>query len=578
MPQWGMGKGLQNVVNSWVNVNNNTTNFSAKSNDGGSQAVHHHHHQQQHRQQSSNASSATHHQNIPQQNRQQGGRMGVSSEGKNLVGNNMRMFSDIDATYSTKGISTHTTSLGRGANLSPYLLYGSKRASSQVKNSGKLKRTNSQSDLLKERAARRNSTNNNVQKDPNVRRMNANEEFLLFGLSSMLNIANNNNNNERISHGTVNRGTHLEPIQSDTMRSQQQKIINTGQYINENAFANHHRSMQLAAQELENMAKLKKGMQLRNQTNSAPPPSVSSEVGSHHMPTAGRRQSLPEITKFPSTGPLQAASVSGVSSVAAASTTASGAKNEAVEIPNCDKCDELEKRIVALESDLEYMRNVALNTEYVCASCERRNVNNPTNSASSIASVRSVRSNVSKHSRASSRMLDTSLHSHKSFTRKPRLIDNHQKHDNLTLAQASRRLVDLTARHKRQIEHMSKEMGRWQHDMHLKLSKLAMMCKDLNDESAKRKEQADVAREDLDTIREERNALSSELEILRARIALYEKQEVENTEIRQLLRENQNETISMADQAITERDAIIEELTLQLQHFMEIHSNEKGKS
>jgi hypothetical protein len=32
----------------------------------------------------------------------------------------------------------------------------------------------------------------------------------------------------------------------------------------------------------------------------------------------------------------------------------------------------------------------------------------------------------------------------------------------------------------------------------------------LNDESAKRKEQADVARQDLDTIREERNALSSD--------------------------------------------------------------------
>jgi len=577
MPQWGMGKGLQNVVNSWVNVNHhhsNGANFVAKTNEG-SQVVHHHQHhpqQQQQQQQPPSDSSASNQNNIVnQQRRQQGGMVGLSSEEKKNVGN-VKMFSDIDATYSSSsGMTTAAPSLGRGAaSLSPYLMYGSKaRISSQTaKNSGKLKRTNSQSDLLKERAARRNNTHNNV------RRTSANEELLLFGLSSMLNITNNTNN-ERLSHAIIDRG--VEQQQQQLQQQQQQKIINTGQYINENAFANQHRSMQFAAQQLENMAKLKKGMQLRSQTNSAPPPSISSDIGASQMEIIGRRQSLPESTKFPpSTGPLHAASVS--ASLDASLTKEDGAVESS---PNCNKCHELDKRILALESDLEYMRSVALNNEYVCVSCERRNTNNPTNSASSVASARSVRSNISKHSRASSRMLDTSLHSHgaRSITRKSRQVDNIQQiHDNLTLAQASRRLVDLTARHKRQIEHMSKEMGRWQHDMHLKLSKLAMMCKDLNDESAKRKEQADVARQDLDTIREERNALSSELEILRARIAFYEKQEAENTEIRRLLRENQNETISMADQAIAERDGIIEELTSQLQHFIETLPNEKNKS
>jgi len=105
--------------------------------------------------------------------------------------------------------------------------------------------------------------------------------------------------------------------------------------------------------------------------------------------------------------------------------------------------------------------------------------------------------------------------------------------------------------------------------MHLKLSKLAMMCKDLNDESAKRKEQVDTARQDLGDATEERNSKSSELDILRARVALYEKQEAENVEIRRLLRENDNETLSMADQAISERDTIIEDLTARLEQSLD---------
>ena len=55
------------------------------------------------------------------------------------------------------------------------------------------------------------------------------------------------------------------------------------------------------------------------------------------------------------------------------------------------------------------------------------------------------------------------------------------------------------------------------------------------------------------------------LEILKARVAMYEKQEAENEEIRRLLRENQNETLDIADRAIHERDFIIEELTARLQ-------------
>ena len=125
---------------------------------------------------------------------------------------------------------------------------------------------------------------------------------------------------------------------------------------------------------------------------------------------------------------------------------------------------------------------------------------------------------------------------------------------------------------------MSREMARWKNEMHLKLSKLAMMCKDLNDESAKRKELVEVAKEDLSDVREERNTLSSELDILRARVALYEKQELENVEIRRLLHEYENETLSIADQAILERDAIIEDLTKRLTKSMDLLDTEKAQN
>jgi hypothetical protein len=125
---------------------------------------------------------------------------------------------------------------------------------------------------------------------------------------------------------------------------------------------------------------------------------------------------------------------------------------------------------------------------------------------------------------------------------------------------------------------MSREMARWKNEMHLKLSKLAMMCKDLNDEYAKRKELVEVAKEDLSDGREERNTLSSELDILRARVALYEKQELENVEIRRLLHEYENETLSIADQAILERDAIIEDLTKRLTKSMDLLDTEKAQN
>jgi len=145
----------------------------------------------------------------------------------------------------------------------------------------------------------------------------------------------------------------------------------------------------------------------------------------------------------------------------------------------------------------------------------------------------------------------------------------------IALAESSQRLIDITARYKRQIENMTRETARWQNDMHLKLSKLAMMCKDLNDESAKRKEQSDVAKSELNRVRTERDSKSSELEILRARVALYEKQELENMEIRRQLREDETDTLDMAHAAITQRDDLIQDLTTRLDDALTMLEDER---
>jgi hypothetical protein len=145
----------------------------------------------------------------------------------------------------------------------------------------------------------------------------------------------------------------------------------------------------------------------------------------------------------------------------------------------------------------------------------------------------------------------------------------------MTLAASSQRLMDTMIRHKRQIEQISKDTSRWQNDMHMKLSKLAMMCKDLNDESASRKEQVELARNDRDVMRQERNAMTSELELLRTRVQMYEKQEIEHVELRRIVREKQYETLAIADKAISQRDIMIEQLTSRLNEALQVINDEK---
>ena len=116
---------------------------------------------------------------------------------------------------------------------------------------------------------------------------------------------------------------------------------------------------------------------------------------------------------------------------------------------------------------------------------------------------------------------------------------------------------------------MSTIKAKWHNEMNLKLSKLAMMVKDLNDDCAKRKEECRDATKELERVRKERNSLSVELEIQRARVEIYEKKELENSEVREHLRDHDNELLRMANEIVSSRDVLIADLTSRLEQTLD---------
>lgn len=502
-----MGKGLQNVVNQWVNVNNNHVVFP-EDGEGNVQA---NSERNLPNLNTPNAFNSLQHQPLTSN----------GQSGHQTMNGNTR-----------RDLSTRNGTLLKSGDRSFKDPYSFPRQTQQ-RMRGKLKKTNSQSDLLKERAAIRGKMSDDGSRGP----VGAQKD--LSGSGPMP--------RDKLSSATS--------ISSD--RSSQKLPVNTGQYVNEIAFANQHRSMQLAAQQSDQM-KVKQKRKPLNQ---------SLDQGAE----GPRRSSLPENMRFNS--------LPSVSSSNEVSTASKKTSTSAKDSSNCDHCEKSNSRILRLEADLEYIRSSALNSEYVCQSCEKMATNLPMNSASSVTSGRSVKSNRSRQSKSSGRMIDSSVHSIGTRSRKSnRPTEISFFNENIALSESSQRLIDANSRHKRQLEHLSREMARWKNEMHLKLSKLAMMCQDLNGESAKRKEQVNVVNQDLSVVREERDTLSSELDILKARVILYEKQEAENIEIRRMLRENENETLAMADQAISERDAIIEDLTTRLQQSITLLDSERHPS
>lgn len=511
----GLGKGLQNSINSWVNVNSNHVVFP----QGGDSSQ-----QPQHSSQSDDVSHDSSSSSVK-------GRMlnRVNQVNRDLKLKHHNNFASNSTMGSTRtGTSTSSISTQLGSIIEK----------SNQQQPRKLKRSNSQSDLIKEKLAKREQQQNMTR--------------ALSHRSSMESI--------------VSRRGSVESVASKSSAP-----VNTGQYVNEIAFkrqlAAQQQLQQQGSSQRSHMSSknslTKKTSPNRSHTSSAPPPSNprsnsprSNSPGLNSFKHMERRSSAPNINM---SRILQSQTISSGASVASVNsstimttaTTPSLVQNlpAGCEHTDCDHCIHLSQRIFALEEDLEALRGNYLNTEYICKSCTRNNKN--MSSSASVASGRTANSRSSRHSMGTK------------TTRKSQ--GSMSLSENVVLAEASRRLILLTSRHKRDIERLSKEKERFQKDMHFKLKNFTMMFKDVEKESLGFKDQVEKVNKDVTVVKGERDALSSELEILKARVAMYEKQEAENEEIRRLLRENQNETLDIADRAIHERDVIIEELTARLQ-------------
>jgi len=143
------------------------------------------------------------------------------------------------------------------------------------------------------------------------------------------------------------------------------------------------------------------------------------------------------------------------------------------------------------------------------------------------------------------------------------------------LRDAMYRIDDVTNRHKKQIEEIAKERARWQNDMHLKLSKFALMCKELNEESAKRSRDALSTKQELSAAIAERDALASKVEILGAKIARLERENLENKLLRDTLSQKDNDRLDQYEAGIIQRDTIIRDLTEKLKMTMDTLQNER---
>lgn len=513
----GLGKGLQNSINSWVNVNSNHVVFP-KGGDSSQQPQH-----------SSQSNDVSHYSSSSSLNGRMLNRVINQTQRDILQKHNFASNSTMGSTRT--GTSTSSISQELGSIIEK----------SNQQQPRKLKRSNSQSDLIKEKLAKREQQQNMT------RRSSA-----LSHRSSMESI--------------VSRRGSVESVASKSSAP-----VNTGQYVNEIAFKRQLAAQQQLQQQGSSQRSLmssknsltKKTSPNRSHTSSAPPPSNprsnsprSNSPGLNSFKHMERRSSAPNINMsriVQSQNISSGASVASVNSstIMTTATTPSLVQNlpAGCEHTDCDHCIHLSQRIFALEEDLEALRGNYLNTEYICKSCTRNNKN--MSSSASVASGRTANSRSSRHSMGTK------------TTRKSQ--GSMSLSENVVLAEASRRLILLTSRHKRDIERLSKEKERFQKDMHFKLKNFTMMFKDVEKESLGFKDQVEKVNKDVTVVKGERDALSSELEILKARVAMYEKQEAENEEIRRLLRENQNETLDVADRAIHERDVIIEELTARLQ-------------
>jgi hypothetical protein len=103
------------------------------------------------------------------------------------------------------------------------------------------------------------------------------------------------------------------------------------------------------------------------------------------------------------------------------------------------------------------------------------------------------------------------------------------------------------------------------------------LCKDLNEESAYRNEEAIALREDLKSVKTERDAIAEELSRLRAQAQFQESERAEYIEMKKKLREYENRGLDRADDAIQSRDRIISDLSSKVEQSLDLLELERAQ-
>lgn len=217
----------------------------------------------------------------------------------------------------------------------------------------------------------------------------------------------------------------------------------------------------------------------------------------------------------------------------------------------CDRCVQMESAILSLQADIEYVRTLELQKEFVCRECE----NGPTPPAQSVSSAVSLGSRGSRSSRLPRR---------KSAATEKSSIGGRLSRTALFLRDASKRLADLSTRHKKEVKQSHYERAYWQNDMHLKLEKFAMMCKNLNEDAAQRSNEVKELTSKLEKVTSERNGLVSQVETLKARVGLYEGESVVQSRLRDNFEKGEAGALDLFDKAMKSRDEAIEDLSKRL--------------
>lgn len=113
--------------------------------------------------------------------------------------------------------------------------------------------------------------------------------------------------------------------------------------------------------------------------------------------------------------------------------------------------------------------------------------------------------------------------------------------------------------------------------MNLKLSKFAMMCNDLNEESEIRRNEALRLEADLKKMTEERDSLTTENLKLRTEVEQSLKLGEESRELQERMVRSENNSLEQTADAITLRDEVIVDLSSKLRQALERLEDERAQ-